>query len=105
VSEVLPADRAQHLIPLSDMLYGLAMGVFVYLLYMAVQSEVLRERLRTLWALEGLWVWDEVYFNLGFLAPHFEDVLSCFHFTSNKLLVLMASALFLPLNQCQSWLL
>lgn len=62
MSEVNSTDWAQHSIPLADMFYGLAIGVIVYLAYMTVQSEVLIERFRTLWTLERLWVWDEVWF-------------------------------------------
>ena len=62
MSELGLADRTQNLIAYMDVLNGLAICVFMYLFYVAIQTEVFRERLRTLWALEGLWVWDDMFF-------------------------------------------
>ena len=62
LGEVLSADRAQQLPVLTNVLYGLAIALFVNLANVAIQSIRLRERLRALWALVRFQDWDMMIF-------------------------------------------
>jgi hypothetical protein len=54
MSEVLPANRAQDLAVLLNVLYALTLAVFVHIANVAIQHGRLRESLRTIAALLGL---------------------------------------------------
>jgi hypothetical protein len=62
MSELFLTDRANKHLSLSNVLHIFALPLLMYLAVMAIKLELSRERLRTLWALVRLPIWDDMLF-------------------------------------------